>query len=127
MDTARDKWAEAGAAIEGLGRKLKQHYEGAGPEAASKEEIQDALGRVGDSLTAALDAVGRAIQDPDVQQQAKQAGRSVVDALAAELAKYGIDFRGSGGSQRSEWDVRDELTGGDGLGHSNGGEPRPPS
>ena len=49
------------------------------------------------------------------------------ECTSFDVTKYGIDFRGSGGSQRSEWDVRDELTGGDGLGHSNGGEPRPHS
>ena len=62
---------------------------GKGEAAPEEEGVRGALHTVTDALDTALTSVGNAIRDPEVQQSAKEAAKSLLDALGTSFAQVG--------------------------------------
>ncbi|HKZ18822.1 MAG TPA: hypothetical protein VJQ57_01790 [Acidimicrobiia bacterium] len=95
IDEAKtDPWDKLGEQFAALRDKLKDTYRlqpGAG--GPSDEEVRDAfhtLGRAWDRLT---DAVGTAVRDEGVRQQAKQAATGFFEAVGAAFSQLGNELR----------------------------------
>jgi Flp pilus assembly pilin Flp len=82
MSDVKAKWNETGAALSGLGAKLRTHYHEQGDRADDPERqaVGDALARLGDAVREAFDAVGAAAKDPAVREDARRAGLRVTSA-----------------------------------------------
>jgi len=95
MADARNSWNEAGEKLGELGRKLKVQYESQHGEAQgpSRDELAAAARRVGGAVQDAFEALGTAARDKAVQDDVKQVGKSVVDALGATFGQVSEDVR----------------------------------
>ncbi len=108
MSDARSAWNDAGERLQSLGASLKQHYEARqeGGPAPEGKPVADAFAQVGEALQGAFDALGASAKDPVVKDEAKAAGRSVAEALAATLgeASEGLKraFEGDGDAPPSQ-------------------------
>jgi hypothetical protein len=96
MDDAKAKWNEAGAAMSGLGAKLKAHYDeqadGAGG-VRTGQEVGEALARLAEAVRDGFEAVGAAAKDPTVRDDVKQAATALTEALVATVEEAGRDVR----------------------------------
>jgi Flp pilus assembly pilin Flp len=95
MSDVKAKWNETGAALSGLGAKLRTHYHEQGDRADDPERqaVGDALARLGDAVREAFDAVGAAAKDPAVREDARRAATTLSDALVATFEEAGRDVR----------------------------------
>jgi hypothetical protein len=95
MTDVRSAWNEAGGKLQGLGSSLKQHYaqQRGDDSGQTREQVSDAFKKVGEALQDAIDAVGAAAKDPAVKEEAKQASRSVTEALSATFSEISDDVR----------------------------------
>lgn len=94
MSDVKAKWNETGAALSGLGAKLKTHYEqSSGSEGDSRQEVGEALARLGDAVREAFDAVGAAAKDPEVREDVKRAANSLTEALVSSFEEAGREVR----------------------------------
>lgn len=95
MDEVRTAWNEAADKLDGLGLKLKLHYEqqqGADRESA-QSEVQGALQRLSDAVQTAFEALGAAAKDEAVRDDAKQVGQSLTHALRASFTEVSGEVR----------------------------------
>lgn len=88
MTNSKEAWDEVGNRVAALGLKLKLHY-----EQAESDEVQTALRKLGDALDSAFEAVGSAVKDPAVRDDAIGVGKSLVDALGVSLQDAGEELR----------------------------------
>ncbi|MFN0280746.1 MAG: hypothetical protein ACKVZ6_02105 [Kineosporiaceae bacterium] len=95
MTDVRSAWNEAGGKLQGLGASLKQHYaQQRGDDAGqTREQVSDAFKKVGEALQGAIDAVGAAAKDPAVKEEAKQASKSVTEALSVTFSEISEDVK----------------------------------
>jgi hypothetical protein len=93
-DDKTDPWDKLGEQFASLRDKLKDTYRHQpGEEGPSDDEVRDAfhtLGRAWDRLT---DAVGTAVRDEGVRQQAKQAATGFFEAVGAAFSQLGSELR----------------------------------
>jgi hypothetical protein len=101
MAESKAAWDKVGEDFRVLGRQVKQHYdqrprpgsdlqeapEGQEAPAADRRKVDDALEKLRDSLEQAFSALGDAVRDPQVGEQAKKAAGSLNDALTATFAE----------------------------------------
>jgi hypothetical protein len=89
-----DPWDKLGEQFASLREKLKDTYhQQPGEDGPSDDEVRDAfhtLGRAWDRLT---DAVGTAVRDEGVRQQAKQAATGFFEAVGAAFSQLGSELR----------------------------------
>lgn len=89
-----DPWDKLGEQFASLREKLADTYRQQPGEAGpSDDEVRDAfhtLGRAWDRLT---DAVGTAVRDEGVRQQAKQAATGFFEAVGAAFSQLGSELR----------------------------------
>src|SRR5688500_2869058 len=97
---AEQSWGEVGARIATLGRTLKEHLD---KQPVDADAPGDTLKTAVDTLRRAMEAMGDAVRDPGVQDQTKQAAKSLVDAitnsveeLAGQLRNKRTDGGGTG-------------------------------
>ncbi|MDQ1286602.1 MAG: hypothetical protein QG622_167 [Actinomycetota bacterium] len=89
MADVRAAWNETGDKLSELGRKLKVHYdEQHGSEGQqTREELAEAARRLGGAVQDAFEALGTAARDKSVQDDVKQVGQSLAEALGATLGQ----------------------------------------
>jgi hypothetical protein len=107
MAESKAAWDKVGEDFRVLGRQVKQHYdqrprpgsdvqeaqEGQGAPAADRRKVDDALEKLRDSLEQAFSALGDAVRDPQVGEQAKKAAGSLNDALTTTFAEASERFK----------------------------------
>jgi hypothetical protein len=95
MTDPKQAWNDVGEHVSALALKLKLHYEeqrGA-DERKEREEVEDALSRLGTAVQDAFDALGRAAKDPAVTQDVKDVGHSLTEALGVTFSEVSEDLR----------------------------------
>jgi hypothetical protein len=65
----------------------------AGGAGGVREEIEEALSRLGTAVQDAFEALGRAAKDPAVNQDVKDVGHSLTEALGATFSEVSEDLR----------------------------------
>lgn len=95
MADARSAWNEAGERLQGLGASLKQHHAQRQEADVAPEDkpVADAFARVGEALQGAFDALASAAKDPVVEDQVKETGKSVAEALAVTFTEVSEGMR----------------------------------
>jgi hypothetical protein len=110
MAESKAAWDKVGEDFRVLGRQVKQHYDqrprpgtemqeaqegqqGQGAPAADRRKVDDTLEKLRDSLEQAFSALGDAVRDPQVGEQAKKAAGSLNDALTATFAEASERFK----------------------------------
>ena len=107
MAESKAAWDKVGEDFRALGRQVKQHYdqrprpgsdvqeaqEGQGAPAADRRKVDDALEKLRDSLEQAFSALGDAVRDPQVGEQARKAAGSLNDALTTTFAEASERFK----------------------------------
>lgn len=94
MADTKQAWSEVGDTISELGLKLKLHYEqaaGARPDDASMKKALEALR---ESVDEAFEAVGNAVKDTAVKDDARDVARALRDALSTTFAEANEELRG---------------------------------
>jgi hypothetical protein len=92
MADIKTAWAEVGDRFGELGLKLKLHYEQAGGQ-TDDGEMRKALEELRASVDSAFDAVGNAVKDPAVKQDARDVAGALRDALSTTFAEASEDLR----------------------------------
>lgn len=89
MADPRASWEQVGDRLSALGLKLKLHFEQAAEEGRPEDEekVKEALRTIGDAVDQAFSAIGTAARDDAVRQDARETGRSVLEALEATFAE----------------------------------------
>jgi hypothetical protein len=88
-----DPWERLGEQFASLRQKLADTYRQQPSEGPSDDEVRGAfhtLGRAWDRLT---DAVGTAVRDEGVREQAKQAATGFFEAVGAAFSQLGSELR----------------------------------
>lgn len=91
MTAHANDWSEVADALGGLAMKLKLHFEQAADEPG--QEIEAALDKMGDAIETAFDALRAAVKDPAVQQDVKDVGAELRDALRNTLTGMSARMR----------------------------------
>ena len=92
MGEFEDSWQNVAGEFRTLGYAFRDHYRATKGEAdtgPSEEEVRNALHTVTDAVDNALTSVGKAIRDPNVQKNAKDAATSLVEALGETFTQLG--------------------------------------
>ena len=92
MSEVEESWQTVAGEFRNLGYAFRDHYRATKDdteEVPSEEEVRNALHTVTEALDTALTSVGKAVRDPDVQQGAKEAAKSFVDALGVSFSQMG--------------------------------------
>lgn len=92
-DPTKDAWSSVGDQMRELGGAFRGHYEAGGEDVADTEEVKDALKTVGEGLDRLFTAIGKAVRDPEVKEQARRTGSSVVEAIGTTLGTVADDVR----------------------------------
>ena len=95
MADPKASWEQVGDRLSGLGLKLKLHFEQAADEGHTEDEdkVKDALRTIGEAVDQAFTAIGTAATDDAVRVDARETGRSVLEALDATFSELGDRFR----------------------------------
>ncbi len=78
-------WSKVGDELSGLGLKLKYHIQGEFADDEDGDEVKAALKRLADAIDDTVDAAGNAAKDPAVREDVKNAGQSLITALATTM------------------------------------------
>jgi hypothetical protein len=115
MAGPKESWEQVGDRLSGLGLKLKLHFEQAADEGHTEDEdkVKDALRTVGDAVEQAFTAIGTAARDEAVRVDARETGRSVIEALDATFSELGDRFRATIKRDEASPDTGTTATGGD--------------
>jgi len=92
MSEAQESWREVGKVLEGLGLKLKMHFEGV-QEELEGERFRDAVDAAGAGVQRAFDALGEAIRDPAIQDDVRRAAASLSDAISNTFSEVSAQLR----------------------------------
>ena len=93
MTPAKESWREVGDILDGLGLKLKVHFEKAQSEVEG-EHVRDAVEAAGAGVQRAFDALGEAVRDPAIKEDVRRAAASLSDAVSNTFAELGDQLRG---------------------------------
>src|SRR5262245_34097062 len=94
-----NEWDEIGERLQGLGSKLKAHFEESGPN-----QWPDALNKLGAAVEDLFKTASNAVQDEAVRSDVRDVGHRIADAVATTLGTAGEDIRGWFGSGRKDAD-----------------------
>lgn len=92
MTTSADTklaWEAVADRLEALGLKLKLHFEQAAPEGRTAERVGAAMGELGAAIETAFSAIGAAVEDPAVRDDAGKLAAALGNALADTFAEAG--------------------------------------
>lgn len=100
MSELKAQWDEVGERFAALGRHWRERYEerARNEGAEARAQVDDALRTLADAVDDVAAAIGDAVRDPATREQARQAGTSLGDALAATFGEVGEQIRRSFGS-----------------------------
>ena len=91
-----DPWDRLGDQFASLKDKLKDTYrQQAADEGPTEDEVKDAFRTLGKAWDRLADAVGSAVKDEGVRQQAKQAATGFFEAVGAAFSQLGSELRKS--------------------------------
>jgi hypothetical protein len=95
MAAREQAWAEVGECFTALGKRLKARYadEAGAQGTADAKVVEDSLRRVADALDHVFTAAGTMVRDPAVAEDARQAARSLGQALATTLDEVSQGLR----------------------------------
>ena len=93
----KDSWQQVGDQLSGLGLKLKLHYEQASKDGQPVDEspIKEALHKLTIAIEQTFSALGNAVSDDAVREDARNVGFSLRDALESSFSRLGEQFRSS--------------------------------
>jgi hypothetical protein len=83
-----NEWTEIGERLQGLGLKLKLHYEQSGPS-----EMPDAFNKLGTALEDLFKTAGNAVKDEAVRTDLKDVGHMLADAVTNNLNRATTEVR----------------------------------
>ncbi len=120
-----NEWDEIGERLQGLGGKLKAHFDESGPN-----QWPDALNKLGAAVEDLFKTASNAVQDDAVRSDVRDVGHMIAGAVSTTLGTASDDIRdwidsrrgGSGSAQ----DVPGDSTPGestDGPAEGGGGKP----
>mgnify|MGYP003542366165 FL=1 len=92
MSDTKQAWSEVADRFGELGLKLKLHFEEASG-GADDASLRSALEDLRDSVDHAFDAVGNAVKDPAVKDDARDVARALREALSTTFAEASDDLR----------------------------------
>jgi hypothetical protein len=94
MADAKEKWTEVGERFGELGRALKDRFDAnAAFGAEERDQVSEALRRLGDALDAGFTTIGDTLRDPAMRDEMKNAGSSIADAIAATVRDASDSFK----------------------------------
>jgi hypothetical protein len=108
MDEMKRAWDEVGDGFSTLGRMISERYrdqdEGkAEPGRAPQENaVGDAIRRATEELDKAFTSLGDTLRDDAAQEQMRQTGRKLTDALKVTFTEVGDEIRRAVGNRRSD-------------------------
>ena len=86
MAVRAEDWDAVGKAIEGLGLKLKLHFEEVASE--GKEPLKSATDKLGDAVERSFDALRAAVHDPAIKENVKEVATLLRDAVANTMSEH---------------------------------------
>jgi hypothetical protein len=92
MTDTKQAWSEVADRFGDLGLKLKLHFEEASG-GADDASLRSALEDLRDSVDHAFDAVGNAVKDPALKDDARDVARALREALSTTFAEASDDLR----------------------------------
>lgn len=93
MADTKQAWSEVGDRLGELGLKLKLHFEQTSEGRQANVSLKKALEDLRDAVDGAFDAVGNAVGDPAVKEDARDVARSLRGALSTTFADVSDDLR----------------------------------
>ncbi len=90
-------WNAVADRLDALGLKLKVHFEEAGGQV---QEVNEAFEHLGSAIETAFSAIGSAVQDPAVREDARSLAELLSDALADTLSQGRSELQGSADALR---------------------------
>jgi len=101
-------WERVADRLEALGLKLKLHFEQAGPPAG---EISEAFDRLGTAIESTFSAIGAAVEDPAVRDDANKLAVALGDALADTISRAGQELSAAADGLRCQHgEVRGDVS-----------------
>jgi hypothetical protein len=97
MSQSAEAWNQVGEQFEKLGTMFQDHYQARsakGEDVASRQDIEEAVHVLGESLKTAFGAFGDAVADPDLQDEARRTAGSIFEAFAATFSDLGAEVSG---------------------------------
>lgn len=89
-----DPWERLGDQFASIKDKLKDTYrQQATDDGPSEDEVKDAFRTLGKAWDRLADAVGAAVKDEGVRQQAKDAATGFFDAVGSAFSQLGSELR----------------------------------
>jgi len=96
MGESDETWTEVGDQLKTLGLMFKHHYQTYEGEnltgVVSEDDVRDAMRTLGESVKTAFGAIGEAIADAEIRDEARQTAGSFLDALGATFSELGADI-----------------------------------
>lgn len=89
------EWNEIGERLQGLGGKLKTHFDESGPN-----QWPDALNKLGIAVEDLFKTASNTVQDESVRSDVRDVGRLIAGAVATTLGNAGNDIRDWLGTQK---------------------------
>ncbi len=94
MADTKQAWSEVGDRLGELGLKLKLHFEQTSEGGQEDGTLKKALENLRDAVDGAFDAVGNAVGDPAVKEDARDVARALRGALSTTFTEVSDDLRG---------------------------------
>ena len=88
----RMAWEVVADRVLALGLKLKVHFEQAGPGQQPARQVNESFRQLGAAIESTFSAVGAAIQDPAVREDANNLAEALGNALANTLSEAGQEL-----------------------------------
>ena len=93
VSKSKQAWNEVGDKFSHLGDEFKKHQKTDDDHPQSGEAVKEAFEAVTSSLEGLFSSLGTALKDEQVQQQAKVAATSIVDALGVTVEDLGVELK----------------------------------
>ena len=98
----RMAWEAVADRLSALGLKLKVHFEQAGPGQQPATRVNEAFQQLGAAIESTFSAVGAAIQDPAVREDANDLAEALGNALANTLSEAGQEVAAAADALRCQ-------------------------
>jgi len=86
VSEAKQRWDEVGDRFSALGRRLKELYDERDGE-RQRENVDEALRRLGDVIDAGFAAVGESVRDPGVRSELNGAANAIGEAIRTTITE----------------------------------------